>query len=1633
MTSKRKRHYHIYFLILLSLFISACNDKPEPTQQQSANPNLIEQYANIDFKVVNISEHPYENKPALRVDLSVPIDAKAEFNRYLKVSDKKGQAVDGNWILSKGAKQLFFPGIEPDHEYTVVVFKGLPAITAKTLLVDESKTIHTQNLQPFVDFASDGSLIPSELLKGLPIIAVNVNQVDVDFYRVKADKISQFLGDWRGHSSSVSAWRLKKYRIYTDLVYSGRFTINPPVNQRYASHLDINKIDKLNMPGVYLAVMKQAGQYSKHQVTYFTISDIGLHAHDLTNELNVYVSSLKTGKAIADVELSFLDKKGKVLAKLNSDKQGTAQIQNLKDTAKVLVAKKDNHLSVLMLKRAALDLSEFDIQGTSHNPLELFVYGPRDIYRPGEKVYFNALLRNYDGKKVSTPPLKAIIKRPDGQAIHYFTWQPDATGLYRHEFTLPQQARTGQWQLEIALPGDSKTQYLFDVEDFLPERMALQLGDAEQSKWVFKDQTLEVATVGRYLYGAPASANRVSSLVSLQANRHPVNQFKAYLFGDQDEPIPYSEDERIVPKDLQLDENGQGVIAIDSKWSSVKNTPVKISLSASLYETGGRAINRFVNYSYWPQDTLLGIKALSELDALTENSSAEFEFINVKHDGSLVATGAVLTLIHEQREYYWEYAGQGSGWQQRYIESNTPVFVQQINLTADKPSQLKLPVQQGQYLLQIKNTQTGQLSSTRFYVGHRWGDLNEQSSRPDRVRMQWDKTAYLPGDIAKLKIIPPHPGNGFVLIENSQQALWFKRITVPAKGLTLEIPVDNTWDRHDIYASSVVFKSADVKQKITPNRAVGLLHLKLDRTARALQLEVLTDSKKIQPETTLATHITLLNSQPEETVYITLAAVDVGVLSIRHFATPDPQKQFWAKRRYGSDQHDVYGNIIEIIEAGLSKARFGGDASEDDGTMPRTEVKIVSLFTGPVKLDKHGKAVIPLDIPDFNGKLRLMALAYSDKRFGAAENYITIAAPIIAEAALPRFLAGGDESTLTLDILNQSGEPQSISLELSSTGPVKLNATTQTLVLQDQQKKILRFPLKAERLFANADISLHLNNDSEAKQKITINRQWNLAVRPAYPAINKIISTQIPAQASKTIELPLQSFLLSSTQASLMLSAQPPLNIVEQLSELLTYPYGCLEQTTSTSYPWLFLNEQRIAQFKLNEIKVNGKKLDLSKRTEQINRSIMRLASMQRGNGSFGLWDSHSHEEHWLTAYVSDFLLDARDNGFVVPEALLNKSLERLLKYVNHEGKMHSESYSPYPEHSSLAYKAYAAYVLARLNRAPLGSLRTLYDHHREQAKSGLPLIHLGLALIKQGDTKRGNAAIQQGIKIKRNTRLYLADYGSPLRDFSLMTYLLNKHQFADADSLIFQLSGLINNRQYLSTQERNALFLVAIELAGNNDTAWSAELLLDKIKLTLKQTKAYQGKYKAEEIPRKIGIKSTYDKPLFLQMRVKGYPVQAPAIAADNFITQRDYYSDQGKPVDLSQLKVGELVLVHLQIKAKERIKQALVIDLLPAGFELENQNLDNSIKISALPISIDGEDIDDILYSTNLDYQEYRDDRYVAALDMRQGRVNNLFYLVRMVTPGTYTVPPVYVEDMYRPYIRGIGKVYPPAEISE
>ena len=1622
-------------LLALALsLLSACDSStPEPAKvsvsapaatDQAAPPldkaALAERYAGRELTVVDVSEVQLEGASTLSVSFSVPLDPEQKLASRLHLVDSKSGKVDGAWELADNLMEVRLRHLEPQRKLVLTVDAGLQALTGATLAAEHVSRLQTRDLQASVGFASRGSLLPTRLAEGLPVIALNVDKVNVEFFRIKAEALPKFLAQW-GRSSNLDTWEARSLLPMADLVYGGRFDLNPARNTRETLLLPIAGLEPFKQPGVYLAVMREAGNYSYSQpATLFTLSDIGLSAHRYRNRLDVFTQALAGGEAMAGVALELLDGKGQLLAEGKTDKAGHAELP-LVAKAEVLLAHLGEQTSLLRLNGPALDLAEFDIAGPQAHPLQFFVFGPRDLYRPGESVPLNGLLRDADGRAIKAQPVNVEVRRPDEQVSRKFVWQADASGLYQYQLQLAEEAPTGRWQLLFDL-GDGKPQlYEFSVEDFLPERLALELKGSEAPYEPAQAADFEV--IGRYLYGAPAAGNRLSGQLYVRPLREAVESLPGYQFGSVTE-TELSQD--IELEDTSLDEQGKAQLSIDSRWSSAKS-PLRLILQASLQESGGRAITRRLIQPVWPAERLPGVRGLFDGEQVDADSLAEFEVLVADAAGNkLAAEQLTVRLVRERRDYFWNFS-ESDGWNHNYNEKFLTLGEESLKVDAGGTAKISFPVEWGPYRVEVIDAQTGMLSSLRFWAGYRWQDNADGGAvRPDQVKLALDKPAYVDGDTARVTVTPPSAGKGYLMVESSEGPLWWQEVEVPAEGKSFDIPIAKDWARHDLYLSALVIRPGERKSNATPKRAVGLLHLPLERAPRKLAL-TLSAAEKMRPNQPLTVKVQARNADgsiPKQ-AQVLVAAVDVGILNITGYATPDPFANFFGRKAYGADQLDIYGQLIEAGQGRVAKLAFGGDAAlAGGGKRPDTSVLIVALQSQPLLLNEQGEGEVSLAIPDFNGELRLMAQAWTDEHYGMGEGKTVVAAPLIAELSAPRFLAGGDETTLALDLSNLSGREQQLDVQFSAEGQLRLApggaASVVPITLADGQRSILRIPVTALGGYGQGRFKVSVNGLALPGEDLPpFSREWTLGIRPAYPAqlqhFRAVLKDQpwnLPADA-------LSAFEAAGLEARLAISSRPPLNLGEQIRALKAYPYGCLEQTTSGLYPSLYADAAT-----LKRLGVAAEPDEQRKRSIEL--GIERLLSMQRYNGSFGLWGADSDEEYWLTAYVSDFLLRAREQGFGVPEEALKKANERLLRYLQ-ERHLIEVNYSDNANHSRFAVQAYAGYVLARSQQAPLGALRSLYER-RSDALSGLPLVHLAVALEKMGDQPRADELLNAGLARGRERNNWLADYGSPLRDQALILALLEEHDLAGnrREERLFNLADEVAGQQWLSTQERNSLYLAGRNLLSKPEPSWSAALQSGSLAFELNN--AQPGlKLDGSDLATPLSISNSASKPgdtpLYQQLTLSGYPRQAPAAGGENLSINREYLGMDGQALDLSNLQSGELVLVHLAVAADQRVPDALVVDLLPAGLELENQNLAQS-SASLDDASSAVKEWHKAMQNAAIKHQEFRGDRYVAALDVNGYETTHLLYLARAVTPGSYRVPPPQVESMYRPNWQALGE---------
>lgn len=1564
---------------------------------------------------------------AIALEFSQPLVGTQDFDKLIRFAEPVAET--SSWSLSRDGKTLRFPFVQPARDYTLRISGELTAADGTKLGEEIERKVFTGELDPVVGFASQGSVLPVRESRGLPVVSINVPEVDVEFLRVQEKSLSRFFAEYQ-RGGRRGTWELENdwggktpLSRLADPVYVNRFVLGGERNERVLTYLPVQDVPDLQQPGLYFAVMKRAGSFGdQYETAFFTVSDIGLHVRAYKDKLFVHSASLHGGGALGKVSLRILDARGEAIYRAETDNNGNALVDYALDAAHVLVATRGNDVTMLPFNQPALDLSEFSVGGRQQAWFDVFAWSGRDLYRPGETVRVSALLRDHDGKPVvakdgKTQALFVRLKQPDGKTFFESRVEPGAQGYFRFEKEVPVDAPTGRWQVEFRTDPASREAVqgmTLRIEEFLPERMKLDLASVDA---VLKPgQPLRLQADGAYLYGAPAAGNRFTAKLAVAVEQHPVESLPGYFFGDPTVQLPREAKDVI---DGTLDAQGrlQQDIALPEEVKAT--TPVAAIVNGSVYETGGRSVNRTLKRVLWPADALVGVRPLfDDKEGADANSNPRFELLRVGSDGKpRPARGLKVTLVREHRDYHWTHDTEG-GW--RFDFNSRFENVQERSIDAgETAARFDFPVEWGEYRVDVFDPQTQLTTRYPFRAGWSWGDDNRGlDARPDKVKLALDKTAYRAGDKLKVTVTPPHPGKGLLIVE-SDRMLYVQAIDA-RPGSTFEIPVTEDWERHDVYVTALVFRGGSATSKVTPARAVGVAHVPMDRRDRRVSVG-LNVPDQIRPEGPMQVVVSAPQLAGQE-AFATVSAVDVGILNITRFPVPDATKHFFAQRRLGVDAYDIYGRVIESFEGGTARIRFGGDiglAALPQARRPTARVQTVDLFAGPVKLDAQGNARIRLDLPDFNGTLRVSALVYSADRYGSRDRETVVRAPIVAEASMPRVMAPGDRSTVTLDLTNFTGKAGEFDVRVDGIGPVSIGENVRKSQLAVDGKSTLNFPLSAREGYEVAKVRVRVEGNG-----FKVDRSYDLPVRPAWPSVLRSRTQTIDPLAPVTLDAGLANGLMpGSVTAQMTVSALPPIPFASAIRGALDYPYGCAEQTTSKGFAALVLDEATATMLGLKDV-------DAVRRRQYVEGAFGRLASMQVQRGHFSMWGSDGYTNSALTPYIVEFLLDARDQGFAVPEAVLQRALERLNEDLLAGG---NEFYGQnHRSHLKFAYQAHAGYVLARVNRAPLGTLRALHDNDRKNVLTGLPLVHLGLALAMQGDRQRGEKAIEEGFAFRGDRPGYLGDYGSPLRDRALMIAMTHERGFAKSayDAQAITLGRDLDARRsrgwmYLSTQEQIALARLGKALAASQDKRVSGTLQVGGSEEAVGETRVFGRRFDHAALASGVRFDPRGTPPLFASIEVAGVPREAPAPDASTIRVERRLYATDGQPWTPGPLKEGEALIVGVEIVSDVDMPDALLVDLLPAGLEIENFNLGDAKQWADVVVA--GIEISDRARAADVRHEEFRDDRYVAALKLSRGSRARLFYLVRAVTPGSYTAPPPLVEDMYRPDLRGVGRSLP------
>ncbi len=1491
--------------------------------------------------------------------------------------------------LSVDERQICIEGLKHGEHYTVTMRAGIPSVVKETLAKTAEFNIYVRDRKPFVRFVDKAYVLPRSGQRGIPVVSVNTATVAIEIYRI-GDR--NLLDTVLGSNFQTDLDRYDFERLTQEQgvsVWKGSMKVEPTLNVDVTTAFPITSAIGALAPGVYVMHAGAAGTTDDDSqagaTQWFIVSDLGLTAFSGNDGVHAFVHSLETAKGEGQVEIRLIARNNEILSTKRTNDAGYVQFdaaltrgEGGQSPAMIVASDAKGDYAFLSLKTPAFDLSDRGVSGrTVPAGLDAFVYTERGVYRSGETVQITSLLRDPQATAALGVPLTLVVERPDG--VEYRRTVVADQGVGGHALAVPlvASAPSGTWRVRAFTdpkrPPVGETSFM--VEDYVPDRLEFALGSTAKS--VSKSNPAEVTVDGHFLYGAPTSGLSLDGEVVI-APADARAGFPGYQFGLSDEEV---EATRQPLEDLpDTDQNGKAhfQVALDKQPSATR--PLEAQITVRMAEAGGRAVERKLTLPVTPASAMIGVKPLFSGRSLGEGQNASFDVIVAAPDGKpLPRTGLHYELLRVETRY--QYYRRDNSWNYEPVKLTKRVADGQLDVAADKPGRIALPVQWGRYRLEVSDGgRNGAVTSVAFDAG--WY-ADASADTPDMLEIAVDKPEYAAGDNMTVAVTARTAGKVTLNVIGDRL---FKTIVqdVPAGVARLNLPVGNDWGS-GAYVVATLRNPLDVAVGRMPGRAIGVQWFSVDRKARTLAVNL--DLPALtRPNGTLRIPLKVTGLAAGEEARVVVAAVDVGILNLTNYKPPAPDDYYLGQRKLTTEIRDLYGELIDGMQGAQGQIKSGGDAAgaELQGSPPTQPP--LALYSGIVTVKPDGSAEVLFDIPDFAGTARVMAVAWSKSKVGRATGDVIIRDPVVLTATLPRFLLNGDHGTMHLDLDNVEGGAGEYKIEARSEGiDVIGNGAAQTLRLKAKERNSVNLPLTATAAGA-AKVVVKVSGPDG----LTLARNYALTVRPATQILARRTVRPIAKGESVTLSNDMFADLVPGTgSVAVSVGVSTALDAAALLGALDRYPFGCSEQITSRALPLLYVNELASETHLALDTAVD----------QRIRDAIDRLLARQGSNGSFGLW-SAGGDDIWLNSYVTDFLTRARERSFAVPDVAFRLALDRLHNFVGTAED---------PGRNGGRDLAYALYVLARNGAAPIGDLRYFADTKLDDFSTPIAKAQIAAALGMLGDRARAERVYAEALAslAPRPVLQYgRSDYGSDLRDASAIVTLASESGAprATISGAVERVEAARGITSYLSTQEEAWMVLAARSLAKEASST-TLDVAGEKHEGTLNQ------RFRPADLQAPLRVTNTSEGPLQAVVTVSGAPLVPEPAAEKGFKIERLYYTLDGKPADPAKAKQNQRFAVVLKItEPQPQLARVMVADYLPAGFEIDNPHLVSSGDTGTLDW------IENALEPVNA---EFRDDRFSAAFDRKSGdaAVFTVAYVVRAVSPGRYVLPQATVEDMYRP----------------
>ncbi|SCC16584.1 alpha-2-macroglobulin family protein [Gilliamella intestini] len=1546
---------------------------------------------------------------------------------------------------------------EQNSKVYIEVNQPLSSQEGYFLKQDYQTILTVPNYPTYLDFAASGSLLSLSGEKKLPIVSRNVEQMKLEIDRVIPSQLQHLVAFNESYEfEDMNFGELDNDHFVEKYTITKDFTGAPEevkyTNVDLTRYLTANTNGNKNR-GVFLLRLygkdKEDTKYEFMASRFIVVTDLGIIAKkSLDQSYDLFIQSINSGDPIRGAKVSVLGMNGLTITSKTTDSNGHVSFASLSEYYKgikplLFVVEKDRDLSFLPIKsyERNLNLSRFDIGGIRETleggELRSHIFSDRGIYRPGDTFHIGTIVRAQKWtNSLEGITVEAEIYDPKSNLVLKKSIVLNKSGFNELSYKTNYESPTGDWYINLYLKNDDEESRILlgsssvVVREFEPDKTAVSLKLLPEIRdgWL-KPENIQAEIKAKNLFGTDAANRRVTNTLILEPSIPYFKKYEDYYFYQN---ISGERNSFKVELDEETtDENGVVQINLNDNMESFEGNYTLRMLTDVFEPDSGRSVAATASAFISPNDYLVGAKADGNLRYINRDSVRHIDFIAINPALEKIELSDLKLVLIEEK-YLSVLVKQPSGVYKYESRRKESVLLEQpFKINQDKTRYQLDSKNPGNYIIQIKNDDDELLYQGKYSIVGK-GNVTRDLDRNAELSLKIKEAQYNPGDEIEVSITAPYVGSGIITIERDKVYAWkwfHTDTTSSIQKITLPKDIGGNG-----YINVQFIRDPNSDEIFMSPLSYGVIPFKISNEQFNDKI-VLQAPSLIKPGDTLP--ITIHTNTPQKAVVF---AVDEGILQVSNYKLKDPLNSFLRKKALSVRTSQILDLILPEFRHLITASAPGGDGDNDDvlsnhlNPFKRKIDEPVAYWSGIIDVD--GDKTVEYKVPDyFNGKIRIMAVSVGDKTMGHTQMSTTVHNDIVLQPNAPYFAAPNDEFEVSLNVTNLieniGDKVIPIDVKVSTTPNLSIiDNNKKTIELANAKTGVLKFRFKATDKLGNGDLHFSANYND-----ITITRDVSLSIRPLteYRLITRMGRMADHKQAFTDFRDMYSN--LSKREAA---ASYSPFILSKGLSTYLQdYPHYCSEQIVSRAIPILIASKY--------------KEFDLASKEgiAPLSELFQVLQSRQNSEGAIGLWYSTYNVDPFITLYAVNFMLEAKEMGYKVPQKMLDNANKYLQKIAE------SSSNSTY----GLRVRSYAIYLLTRQNQVTTSYLASAINElnsKNDSWKRDITAMYLASSYKMLKMDKEANKLIKpvwQQLETAYNYAWWTNNYYDPLVVDAGKIYLISKHfpeKAKDIPAQALENMVIMLNKQKYTTQSAamTILALSSYSLSIDNSNLSDDMLLIKAISKDEKNQRIIanlngilaKGLFNAQDA--KIDITNQSNLPTWYMVSEQGYDKTPPNEPIKRGLeVYREYTDLDGKPVE--QVKLGDKINVTVQIRAlaNEGMTNIAIVDLLPAGFEVVQQAITPKEDNDDEYMQGDDEEYEDyeeggyygwispIAIKTGKDtwYPEYadvREDRVIIYGSTHNNKIQKFTYQIKATNIGTYSIPPAFGEAMYDRDIQAVSK---------